>query len=126
MKRKNDCTKDCRFRMKTIKLFLDDVREPYMVEHCVPPSDWTIVRSVKAAKEVLETRQVSHISLDHDLGNDQPTGYDLCKWMSENFAWPDNVYVHSANPIGAKRMLDEYRSYIARQVEKKQRRKRHK
>ena len=121
--KKKDCVKDCAFRLKTIRLFLDDQREPYMVEHCTDPLGWTIVRSVDAAKNVLSTRQVSHVSLDHDLGSHQKTGYDLCRWMTEFFTWPDNVYVHSANPVGAKRMHDEYQSYIANQVQKKRRRK---
>lgn len=98
--------------MKTIKLFVDDEREPYMVDVCEnAPSTWIIARSYQAAIDVLSTRAVSHITLDHDLG-DGPTGYDLCKWMSANFAWPDNVTFHSMNPVGKKNMMDEYSSYL--------------
>jgi hypothetical protein len=100
------------FRLKSIKLFLDDVRNPSDVEHCLDPGEWVIVRTVKAAQDVLFTRQVLAISLDHDLGLDQPTGYDLCKWMSQNFAWPDQVYFHSMNPVGKQNMMAELHSYL--------------
>jgi hypothetical protein len=40
------------------------------------------------------------------------TGYDLCLWMAETGHWPhEKPDVHSANPVGAKRMrgvIDRY------------------
>lgn len=47
-----------------MKLFLDDVRAPPLV------GDWTLARSVAEAKKILEqnTEEVTHMSLDHDLG----------------------------------------------------------
>lgn len=36
-----------------------------------------------------------------------PTGYDFVKWLVETEYWPvEKPRVHSANPIGAKRMRD--------------------
>ena len=91
-----------------MKLYLDDVRTPRN------PEDWTIVRSVAEAKQVLEgtTELVSAMSLDHDLGEDadgkeEPTGLDFLKWVRDNDRWPLNrPIVHSANPAGGQRMRD--------------------
>lgn len=83
---------------------------------------------------------VTHMSLDHDLGASYicevcqeaefsgkdcfphctcachdavtPTGYDLVRWMITNDRWP--VYkpmVHSANPVGAKRMREDIEKF---------------
>ena len=95
-----------------MKLFLDDEREPLFVFGEGEHLDWVIVRSVWAAKQVLQTGLVKEISLDHDLGANLPTGYDLCKWMTENLLWPETVHFHSMNPVGAKNMQAEYDFYI--------------
>lgn len=55
---------------------------------------------------------VTHLSLDHDLGEDQRggKGYDVLLWIEEavalcKFIPPENIEVHSANPAGRKRMF---------------------
>lgn len=106
-----------------MKLFVDDVREPndpygvsdfrYMErgpEYDALLKSWTIARTFAQAVEHLKSGQVTVISLDHDLGEEK-TGYDLCKWMTANKCWPGIVSFHTANPIGAKAMHDEWESY---------------
>ena len=86
-----------------MRVFLDDVR--------TPPDGWVLVKTVPEVQELLKAGGVTELSLDHDLGEDQQTGYDLCKWMAEHNIWPSEaVYVHSANPVGAENM----RATIAR------------
>ena len=41
------------------------------------------------------------MSLDHDLGGDD-TSRRIVLWMCENEFWPDEVVVHSANPVGVE------------------------
>jgi hypothetical protein len=94
-----------------MKLWLDDLRPA--------PEDWYWVKSVDEAKTALESGDVLYASLDHDLGDpDAPTGYDFCLWMAEFDIWPTEVVtVHSANPVGAKRMcgvVDRYGPYEVR------------
>ena len=80
-----------------MKLWLDDTRPA--------PPDWVWCQSIEAAKTLLRTGKVESASLDHDLGLNKKTGYDLCMWMVENNTWPTNKpTVHSANPVGAIRM----------------------
>jgi hypothetical protein len=108
-----------------MKLWVDD--------HRAAPRGWRSVRSVAAAKVYLEQGLVTDISLDHDMGacaectargrhigrmtrpgntfydycSHVPSGYDLCVWMEQTGRWPRcSVRVHSANPTGARRMLD--------------------
>lgn len=96
------------------KLYLDDIRFPK--NNSVP---YTICRSVVEAKILMKSKGCPvYISFDHDLGDDQETGYDLAKWMVEeimdgNLIVPKGFHfgVHSANPVGAKNiqmLLDRF------------------
>lgn len=104
-----------------IHLWLDDIRPM--------PEGYNIhAKSAKEAIEHLKTGKVTKISLDHDLGlveieiagikrakedENAPTGYDVAKWIEEaaylgkigRLEWD----VHSANPIGAKRISEAMR-----------------
>lgn len=87
------------------KLFIDDERFPV---HAY--DDWIIARSFKEVKALVEKIGMpSHVSFDHDLGKDQPTGFDIVKWMCEVdmdkihvFPVDFTYYVHSQNPVGAE------------------------
>lgn len=101
-----------------MKLWLDDVRPA--------PPGWDHVKTLADAKAALASGVVRRASLDHDLGwcaecakdtaihgyatviGSCPhigTGYDLVCWMEETGHWPaEKPTVHSANPVGAKRM----------------------
>lgn len=96
--------------VQIMKVFLDDVRNPESIYEYT--DGWITVRTVEEAKTLLLTKQVVSMSLDHDLGENQPTGYDLTKWMAENDCWPKSyVWVHSMNPVGAQNMyamIDRY------------------
>jgi hypothetical protein len=59
---------------------------------------------------LLQTSQVTEISLDHDLGDDdRGTGYDVLLWIEEAMRLrgfvPPRRHVHSANPAARVRML---------------------
>ena len=85
--------------IRSVDLWLDDERE-------IHDSYNFRVETYEDAIEVLSTFEVRSISLDHDLGTDK-SGYDLACWIERNTAnglprlkWN----VHSANPVGAKRI----------------------
>lgn len=77
-----------------MKVYLDDERQT--------PEGYTRVYWPEEAIELLKTGQVTEISLDHDLGDDDHgTGYDVVLWIEEqvyinNFI-PPKMIVHSAN-----------------------------
>mgnify|MGYP001563936358 CR=1 FL=1 len=118
--------------MNKINLFLDDVRQPNNVGW--NDDNWVVVRTAKEAFEILKQGNVVDLSLDHDLGmeivehptsmtmrgkyiegynNYAPTGYDLCKWMTQENVWPSgHIYIHSSNVpgrIAMKQLIDRYR-----------------
>lgn len=84
-----------------MNLFLDDLRPA--------PEGWVRVFRPDEAIAILKTGEVTHLSLDHDLGDDQRgTGYDVLLWIEEavavnGFKAPE-ISVHSANPAARKRM----------------------
>jgi hypothetical protein len=106
------------YRMSGRSLFLDDLRE-------APRSrNWSCVaRNVREAQLYCETHGVpEYLSFDHDLGSDEPTGYDFAKALVEtdldqngNFIPRDfQFHVHSANPVGRvniQSLLDSYLSH---------------
>jgi len=85
-----------------VKIWLDDVRPA--------PKGWKHVFWPEEMIELLKQGNVSHISLDHDLGNDERgTGYGVLLWieqatMLQGFN-PPNMVVHSANTSAKQKML---------------------
>ena len=99
-----------------MKLFLDDER--------FPPGDgmgWTVVRTMGDAIACMEEHGCfSFISFDHDLGENERTGYDLINWMIErdldeegHFIPADfDFYVHSQNSVGRDNINNKLRAYL--------------
>lgn len=84
------------------KLYLDDVR---------PTPEGYDLRAftAKDAINLIQLYPVSHISFDHDLGDDEKhgTGYTVASWIERQAAEnPDfqvpSFHIHSANPVGAR------------------------
>lgn len=84
-----------------MKVYLDDER--------TTPEGYIRVYWPEEAIELLKTGNVTEISLDHDLGDDEHgTGYDVVLWIEEqvytqNFK-PPIMNVHSANSSARDKM----------------------
>jgi hypothetical protein len=84
-----------------MKVYLDDER--------ITPEGWHRVYWPEEAIALLQGGQVTEISLDHDLGDDEHgTGYDVLLWIEEavvssNFK-PPLMQVHSANSSARQKM----------------------
>ena len=94
-----------------MKVYLDDER--------ATPEGWTRVYWPSEAIELVKTRLVTEISLDHDLGNDERgTGYDVVLWIEEQVALhgfvPPKMSVHSANVSARTKMEARIRAIMAR------------
>lgn len=86
-----------------IKLYLDDLRPT--------PSGWLGVKTVEEAITALQSGRVEEASLDHDLGIEQRSGYELTVWMKQHNIWPaQGVTVHSGNGPGIQNMCQEIES----------------
>ena len=90
-----------------MRVWLDDVRPA--------PEGWTLVRWPEEVIALLKAGAVTHVSLDHDLGDDQHgTGYDVLLWIEEQVATagfrPPGIAIHSANAAARLRMQAAIRS----------------
>jgi hypothetical protein len=84
-----------------MKVFLDDER--------VTPDGWVRVFWPEEVIALLKTGQVTELSLDHDLGDDEHgTGYTVLLWIEEQVAVhgmkPPTIFVHSANSSARLKM----------------------
>lgn len=86
-----------------MNLWLDDKR--------IAPDGWVWVKTAADAIAALKVCQFETISLDHDLGDEEgPTGYSVLCWIEEEIVNPTfkfrcpKILVHSANPVGMRRM----------------------
>ena len=88
-----------------VKLWLDDIRVP-------PDETWTWVKLVEEAQALFADNEVTHASLDHDLGEGNLEGRRLVLWMAENDVWPTQaISVHSGNPVGVEYMTGVIERY---------------
>ncbi|MGJ7048605.1 cyclic-phosphate processing receiver domain-containing protein [Morganella morganii] len=84
-----------------MKIYLDDERKT--------PQGFVRTYWPDEAIKLLQTADVTLISLDHDLGDDERgTGYDVLLWIEEQvylngFKAPE-IIVHSANTSARKKM----------------------
>ena len=84
-----------------MRVFLDDER--------ATPDGWVRVWWPDEAIALLESGEVTELSLDHDLGDDaRGTGYDVVLWIEEAVATrgfkPPKLSVHSANSSARMKM----------------------
>lgn len=84
-----------------MKLYLDDTRPV--------PDGWVLAKTSQEAIEILGSGRVEVLSLDHDLGDGNGTGYEVVNWLEEQVYFgrlraPKEIYIHSANPVGCGRM----------------------
>jgi hypothetical protein len=89
-----------------MKVWLDD-RRP------APDPTWLHVTTPAQVIDLLETGEVTELSLDHDLAlfedDREITGYAVLAWLEEQvvvngFTPPPLLTVHSANPPAHERM----------------------
>lgn len=93
------------------KLWVDDCRPP-------PSPEWDTAYSFHEAIYKLEHNLYDECSLDHDIdsfyGYKEMTGNDIVNWLERHKNdkggyIPPIINVHSANPIGAAKMIQGIR-----------------
>lgn len=113
------------FRQKRVKwnLFIDDERFPADSD----VKKYVVCRNVEECILKIEEQGSfpEYISFDHDLGENQKTGYDLCKILVDmdmdkcygGFPVGFGFYVHSQNPIGKENIEKYLLNYFMRKGE---------
>jgi len=84
-----------------MRVYLDDNR--------VTPEGWVRTYTAQETIEMLKTRQVQELSLDNDLGEDQPEGYTVMDFLEETVFFDHSfpipiITVHSCNSVRAEYM----------------------
>jgi len=93
-----------------IKLYMDDERQT--------PEGWFRTHTVYQTIYWLQSRRVTHLSLDNDLGENREEGYRVIDWLEET-VYNDKTFpipvitIHSAN---ASRV--EYMKRAAQNIER--------
>ena len=99
------------------RIYLDDERSPKTesFDH--------ICRNKAQLEQVIDKliankEQIGYISFDHDLGEYEPTGMDITKYLCSvdieyNILSNDYTFnVHSANPVGAENIRCYMNNYL--------------
>jgi len=96
------------------KLYVDDIRDP-------KEEGWVVVRNYDDAIHELTTNKYDVLSLDHDIASyredgREMTGYDIALWLAERRYHgkyvPQDIRVHSANPVGQKNIQSVISRYL--------------
>lgn len=85
-------------KMTMINVYLDDFRP------C--PKGFVLARNVEECLLLLGNCKVDILSLDHDLGIGEPTGFDLVKQMVEKGYYANEIYLHSSSRSGRMNMYE--------------------
>lgn len=90
-----------------MKVYLDDER--------ATPVGWVRTYGSDEVITLLKTGEVTEVSIDHDLGDDERgTGYDVLLWLEEQVITagmrPPKLSVHSANSSARLKMEAAIRS----------------
>lgn len=111
----------------TYQIFVDDERKPSdifwaprHVQEKYHNEEWIICETRAQVYCAIYSKGIpSYISFDHDLGEDEDTGFDISKMIVnmdlDGFRRiPDNFkfYVHSQNPIGKKNIESYLNNYM--------------
>ena len=79
-----------------MKLFMDDLRET--------PEGWERTYNIHDTIAKLGTLEVTHLSLDNDLGSEDPTteGFNVLNWLEETVHFNPHfpipfITIHSSN-----------------------------
>lgn len=111
----------------TYRLFIDDERFP-----ADATGHWGIARNEAEIAALLRTHGAPEfVSFDHDLGDGEPTGYDIAhRFVDDDLGdLPDSPYaigipatfgfdVHSQNPVGAANIRNLLTNYLKFRREK--------
>ena len=96
-----------------MKIWIDDIRKA--------PDGYVHLKTLQEFKTFLTqwNGEIEILDLDHDLGENEPTGYDIIKWFYTLFPtrFPKKVLCHSSNPPGKENILKFVESVIRNREE---------
>jgi hypothetical protein len=112
----------------TYNLFIDDERDPSNVtwakslteQYMYDVHDWVIARNWNEVEDIILTYGMPvMISFDHDLGENEKTGYEIAQRICEmvmdgveEFPEKFSFMVHSKNPVGAEHIYEYMNNFL--------------
>ncbi|WP_128894093.1 cyclic-phosphate processing receiver domain-containing protein [Longirhabdus pacifica] len=79
-------------------VYLDDIRR------C--PEGFVYAKNKEECILLLQSNEVDILSLDYDLGLDEPTGFDVVQEIVLSNLWPKQIYLHTSSDYGRRRMYE--------------------
>jgi len=79
-----------------INVYLDDFRR------C--PNGFVLARNATECKLLIDHENIDILSLDYDLGWDEPTGMEVVHHIVETKRFPKQIYLHSSSLAGRQQM----------------------
>lgn len=79
-----------------IHVYLDDYRT------C--PKGFVLASNAEECKQLIDLESIDILSLDYDLGWNQPTGYEVVRHIVESGLYPKRVYLHTSSAAGRMQM----------------------
>lgn len=97
-----------------MKIWLDDERPKPDIHWFHARNSYEAIRALSIyyhfRNAVYPTLGLEAISLDHDLGEGDDSR-KVVLWMINHDFWPQNVYVHTMNPIGREWLVGMINKY---------------
>jgi CheY-like chemotaxis protein len=91
--------------MKRVLIVEDNSRRQAFFLQGLAKCALTIVETAEDAIHKLKSSTWDCLFLDHDLGEEAGSGYEVAKFLEEFTEFlPEKVYIHSANSVGVKYM----------------------
>lgn len=92
-----------------INVYLDDFRR------C--PEGFVLAKNAAECKLLIDHESINILSLDYDLGWNEPTGLEVVRHMVEHKKFPKQIYLHSSSLAGRQQMYALLMQHIPRDVE---------
>lgn len=79
-----------------IHVYLDDFRR------C--PDGFVLAKNAEECKLLIDHEEIGVLSLDYDLGWNEPTGYDVVNHLLKVQKFPQKIYLHTSSLYGKQQM----------------------
>lgn len=92
-----------------IHVYLDDFR------HC--PEGFVLAKNAEECKLLIDMEQIDILSLDYDLGWNEPTGFEVVTHLIQSQKFPRRIYLHTSSMYGRQHMYDALRQALPEDFE---------
>lgn len=92
-----------------INVYLDDFRT------C--PKGFVLAKNAEECKLLIDEESIHILSLDFDLGWNEPTGNDVVRHMIASGKYPEKIYLHTSSMIGKQQMYQALKENIPPDVQ---------